>query len=73
MMLHFDFRRKTALITHHILIVAEQCYAKPRTFSVSCTTLTATGQEKPRELGGDRTRTADLNWPKGYSVIYKIM
>ena len=30
-------------------------------------------KEGHKELGGDRTRTADLNWPKAYSVIYKIM
>ena len=29
--------------------------------------------EEPKELGGDRTRTIDLNWPKGYFIPYDIM
>jgi len=26
----------------------------------------------PKEMGGNRIRTADLNWPKGYSIPYDI-
>jgi len=26
-----------------------------------------------KELGGNRIRTAGLNWPKGYSIPYDIM
>ena len=26
-----------------------------------------------KELGGDRIRTGDLNWPEGYSILYDIM
>ena len=27
----------------------------------------------PKLLGGNRGRTADLNWAKGYSISYDIM
>lgn len=33
----------------------------------------AEGAGGHKELGGNRTRTAALNWPKGYSVPYGIM
>jgi len=29
--------------------------------------------EGHKELGGDGTRTANQNWPKGYSIPYNIM
>ena len=29
--------------------------------------------EGPKELGGNRVRTTDLNWPKRYSIPYDIM
>ena len=35
--------------------------------------LSARGLGVHKELGGDRTRTADLNWPKGYSILCDIM
>ena len=35
--------------------------------------LSARGLGVHKELGGDRTSTADLNWPKGYSILYDIM
>jgi len=31
------------------------------------------GAGEHRELGWDRTTTANLNWPKGYSIPYSIM
>ncbi|KAK4806257.1 hypothetical protein QYF61_013401 [Mycteria americana] len=30
-------------------------------------------QEVPKKLGGDTARTADPNWPKGYSIPYGVM
>jgi len=33
----------------------------------------ATLSKRPKKLGGDRIRTADLNWPRGYSIPYDIM
>jgi len=35
--------------------------------------LTVRGLGKQEELGADRTRTTDLNRPKGYSIPYDIM
>jgi len=29
-------------------------------------------REEPKELGGNRIRMADLNWPKGYSIPYHM-
>jgi len=29
--------------------------------------------EEPKELRGNRIGTADLKWPKGYSITYGIM
>jgi len=29
--------------------------------------------KRPKELGGNRIRTADLKWTKGYSIPYAIM
>ena len=31
------------------------------------------GPGKHKGAGGDTTSTADLRWPKGYSIIYSIM
>ena len=30
-------------------------------------------REEPKEVGGDRIRTDDLNWPKGCSIPYDAM
>lgn len=30
-------------------------------------------REGPKELGGYRSRTVDLNWTKGYPILYVIM
>ena len=30
-------------------------------------------REGPKEMVGNRIRTADLNWPKGRSIPYDIM
>lgn len=61
MNLCFGFRR-TMFITHFSC-----CWAvlrRAKVISASCTALPVRGLEQYRELGGDRTRTADLNWPK---------
>lgn len=44
------------------VIIAKQCCAGLRPFHF----LT-------EELGGDRNRAADLNWPKRYSVLHDIV
>jgi len=30
-------------------------------------------REEPKEVGGTRIRTADLNWPRGYSIPYDVI
>jgi len=30
-------------------------------------------REAPKELGGNRIRTVDFNWPKGHSMSYDIV
>ena len=36
-------------------------------------TVKAIHSEEPKELRGNRTGTAVINWPKGYSIPYGIM
>ena len=38
-----------------------------------CTRAKAILSKGPKELEGNRIRTADLNWPKGYFIPYGIM
>ena len=61
-MLCFGSRRKTILITHQ----CSCCYA----VLYRAKAILSGG---PKELGGNRVRTADLNWTKGYSIPYDIM
>ena len=42
-------------------------------FSASSTVLPAWGPAEHEELRRDRTRTASLHWPKGYSILYDII
>jgi len=63
-----------------LLVAADQCCAEPKTLSFSyCPTNGGVGAQgagrhrRLKELGGDRIRTVDLNWPKGYSIPYDIM
>jgi len=37
------------------------------------TVLQVRGLEVHKKLGGDRTKTADPNWPKGFSIPYNII
>lgn len=70
MNLCFGFRR-TMFITHFSC-----CWAvlrRAKVISASCTALPVRGLEQYRELGGDRTRTADLYWPKGCSIPHNII
>ena len=56
-MLCFGSRKTNNIDNTPIFIVAaKQCYTEPRLF------------EGPKELGGNRIRTADLNRLKGYSI-----
>ena len=50
--------------------IAKQCYTEPRLLQFSQLILTKLVWRGI--LGGDRIRTADLNWPKGYSIPYDI-
>jgi len=44
-----------------------------RTFLDSRAALAARGLQVHKKLGGDKTRTADLNRPQGYSLPYDHM
>ena len=49
------------------MVVAKECLHSARNFSASCAGWQqGTGVHK--EMGGDKTRTAHLNWPKGYPI-----
>ena len=50
------YEKKNVDNTLMFLVAAKQCYTEPRLF------------EGPKELGGNRIRTADLNRLKGYSI-----
>jgi len=46
---------------------------RSKDISASCPVLPVRGLGEHKELGGDRTRTADLNWMKGYSIPYRTI
>jgi len=46
---------------------------KPFGFSASCAVLPARGQREQKELGVNRGRTTDLNWPEGYPITCDTM
>ena len=76
MMLCFGFRRKTMLITHQYFSCCLVMLYRARDISVFQLPALPCHQREMgdhNELRGDRTRTADLNWPKGYSIPYDIM
>ena len=63
------------LITHQCLVDALWGCTEPKMFwflSISYCPVSE-GAEAAQGAGGDRTRTADLNWPKGHSVPNDIM
>ena len=71
----FGFRRKTLLITHQcfschwaVLHRAEDISVSPSLFCP-----TSKGAWGHTELGRDRTRTGDLNCPKGHSIPCSVM
>ena len=47
--------------TPMFIVATKRCYTEPVL------------KEGHKELGGNRIRTADLNWPKQYFVPYDIM
>ena len=51
------------------MVVTKQCCVEPRPFQFLSKGLL----RRPKELGGDKMKTADLNWPKGCSIPYDIM
>ncbi|XP_050568107.1 thioredoxin domain-containing protein 12 isoform X1 [Cygnus atratus] len=51
----------------------EQCLHQAKDFSASRSVLLASRLGMQQELGGDRPRTADPNWPKGYSIPSDVM
>lgn len=84
-MLYFGFRRKTVLITQVLphffcrpmfLVMAQQFCTEPKTVQFLCFLhCTASGGMRghKEQLGGDRTRTDDLNWPNRYFIPYDIL
>ena len=76
MMLSSGFRRKTMLITHQCFSYGWAVLYRAKDIPVSqflvlsCKWRWLRGH---KELGWDRSRTADLNWPKGYSIPYNIL
>ena len=52
--------------------VAKQCLDQVKDFSAS-PAQPARRLEGHKKLGGDTARTADTNWPKGYSIPYDVM
>ena len=76
MIAYFDFKRKAVLITHQCYSSCWAMLCRARdisVFSVSHTVLPARALLQQKELGGDRTGTADLNFPTGYLIPYDIM
>jgi len=63
-------KKKQCWLHTDVSVVAEQRCTETRMFqfSVSHSALPAMGLGGHKNLGGDRTRTADLNWPKGYPI-----
>jgi len=63
------FWRKTMLMTHQCFSCCSAVLHRTKDISVSQLLLLSClwGGGGQKELGGDRTRAADLHWPKGYS------
>lgn len=61
MVLCFGARRKTTLITHRCLQL------------LLSSVVQTIHSEGPKDLGRSGIRTADSNWPEGYSVLYDLM
>lgn len=54
-------------------IVALLFFTEPRTFQLLVLSCQCKGMRGHKELRGDRTRTSELNWPKGYFMTYDII
>lgn len=50
------------LVTVMFTVAAKQCCRAKAILS-----------NEPKELGGNRIRTVDFNWPKGHSMSYDIV
>ena len=61
MMPCLGFLVKTVTMTHCCSAVAKQCLHRTKDISSYCTVVLVKRLEGHEELGGDRTRTADLN------------
>ena len=72
-MLHFGSGRKMMLITHRCFSCCWAVLYRAKDVPTSCTVLSVRGAGGQKELGGDRTWAAELNWPNGYSITYNTM
>jgi len=69
----FGFRRKTVSIAQRCFSCCQAVAAKiQRNFSFLCCPISERLRVH-KELGGDWSRTANLNWSKGYSIPCDIM
>jgi len=71
--LHFGFSMKKALLIHQCFSCCRALLHKIKDVSASHTALPAKSLGMHKELGGDRTGTADPNWPKECSIPFHIM
>lgn len=55
-----------------IVVAAEQCLHGAKNIPASRAALPASRLQMCRKLGEDRSRTADPNWPKEYSILYGV-
>ena len=55
-----------------ISVVAKQCLDQVKDFSAS-DAQPVRRLEGHKQFGGDTARTADPNWPKGYSILCDVM
>ena len=61
-MLFFGSRRKNNVNNSTLTVISKECCTELRPF-----------QFLNKELKGDRNKTADLSWPKGYAILHDIM
>lgn len=73
MMLCFGFLLKIKVAVHQYLDVVKQCLHRGKSISPPHAALPAWGWGVHKELGRDKTRTADPDWPNGCSVLCGIM
>ena len=77
MMPFFGLKRKATLIPHQCFSCCWLVLYRAKAVSASQLFVLFCQQEGwgegHKELGGDRTRTADLNWSKGCSIPYMML